>query len=347
MKNIFLNVLNKNFAARLSGRQACPREARGTGLSAVATNRSFHFGLQSREARDLHPWPVCRVALQRVGKKLFFVFVMAASFMLVRCIPDPLEVKGIPKLKPQIVVSTQIIPNQSLVVLLTKSFGALDATDDSDPQQLISQIAIADAIVLIKGPARTDTLLNLENGFYGGIAIPFQAGDWYELDVNSETLGKVKATAQVKERVAFKEVLAKLSPNGFDDTLVQVTYNALDPKGKNQYMINVQRIRGNNLLQNILNPRAFMKLTSDESFDGTLFGDSFRAFPRNYKPGDTVAVSLANISEDYYRFLTLRQDNRFSLVEFLGEPINYPSNVEGGKGFFNLYLPDVRLFFLE
>ena len=112
-------MLNKNFAACLSGRQA---------------------------------WPGCGVMLQRIDKKSFFVFLLAASLMLVQCIPDPLEVKGIPKLKPQIVVSTQIIPNQSLVVLLTKSFGALDATDDSDPQQLISQVAIADAIVLIKGP---------------------------------------------------------------------------------------------------------------------------------------------------------------------------------------------------
>ncbi len=45
--------------------------------------------------------------------------------------------------------------------------------------------------------------------------------------------------------------------------------------------------------------------------------------------------------------MELRQDNRFSLVEFLGEPINYPTNVVGGKGFFNLYIPDIRTFVLE
>ena len=48
-------------------------------------------------------------------------------------LPDPLEVDDIPVVKPQIVVSSQIVPDQSLVVLLTKTFGALGANDDSDP----------------------------------------------------------------------------------------------------------------------------------------------------------------------------------------------------------------------
>ena len=31
----------------------------------------------------------------------------------------------------------------------------------------------------------------------------------------------------------------------------------------------------------------------------------------------------------------------------ISETVNYPSNVKGGKGFFNLYMPDVKLFVLE
>jgi hypothetical protein len=45
--------------------------------------------------------------------------------------------------------------------------------------------------------------------------------------------------------------------------------------------------------------------------------------------------------------MKLRIDNRFSLVEFVSEPVNYPSNVAGGKGYFNLYIPDVRFFVFE
>jgi hypothetical protein len=66
-----------------------------------------------------------------------------------------------------------------------------------------------------------------------------------------------------------------------------------------------------------------------------------------YKYDIRNAVSISNISWEYYEFMELRMDNRFSFVEYLSEPVNYPSNVVGGKGFFNLYLPDFRIFVLE
>jgi Domain of unknown function (DUF4249) len=264
-----------------------------------------------------------------------------------RCLPDPLEVKGIPVIKPHIVVSTQLVPDQSLVVLLTKSFGALDGNQNTDPELLIAQIAVTDAIVSVIGPNGVDTLQNLENGFYGGINFVFEEGDQYELKVNSTSLGEVRATSKVLPQVDFDEVMAELSFNGFDDTLVSVTYKALDPIGKNQYMLNVKRVKSDQLLADVLNPEGFMKLETDDEFEGQQFGGSFRAFPRDYQTGDTVAVSLSNISEGYYRFLKLREDNRFSFVAFLGEPVNYPSNVEGGLGYFNLFVPAVRVFVLE
>jgi hypothetical protein len=45
--------------------------------------------------------------------------------------------------------------------------------------------------------------------------------------------------------------------------------------------------------------------------------------------------------------MKLRIDNRFSFVEFTSEPVNYPSDVAGGKGYFNVYVPDVRFFVFE
>ena len=58
--------------------------------------------------------------------------LLVCAMLVWGCLPEPLDVDGIPVVKPQIVVSTQIIPDQSLIVLLTKTFGALDASDDSD-----------------------------------------------------------------------------------------------------------------------------------------------------------------------------------------------------------------------
>lgn len=275
------------------------------------------------------------------------VILLGTLVMLFACIPDPLEVKGVPEVKPQIVVSSQIIPDESIVVLLTHTFSALDADENSDPEVLIDQIAVNDALVIITGPSGTDTLLSLDNGVYGGVFIPFEEGDEYQLYIRSESLGEVTATTTVKPQVTFDDIEAELYLNGFGDTLAQITYTLNDPLGTNWYMLNVQEVEREDFEDNLLNPRAFTRLVEDEDFDGSDFSEMFRVFPRDYAPGDTIAVSISNISDEYFAFMKLRQDNRFNLVEYLGEPVNYPSNVTGGKGFFNLYIPDVRTFVLQ
>jgi hypothetical protein len=112
-------------------------------------------------------------------------------------------------------------------------------------------------------------------------------------------------------------------------------------------MINVQEVEQEDFLENLLNPRAYTILLPDDEFNGGSYAERFRVFPRDYEPGDTIAVSLSNISEEYFEFMQLRIDNRFSLVEFISEPVNYPSNIVGGRGYFNLYVPDVRFFVFD
>ena len=274
--------------------------------------------------------------------------LLAGSLLgLNSCLPDSLEVRSVPEAEVQIVVSSQIIPDQSLVVFLTRTFGALDASDNSDPETLLDLIAVNDAMVTIEGPVGTDTLAFLGNGAYGGVPIAFAAGDQYHLYVSSEELGEVSASTVVKSRIGFSSIGAELFYNGFNDTLAQITYSFDDSPEKNYYMINVQEVEQEDLVDNLLNPRAFTVLMDDTGFNGQTYSERFRVFPRDYRPGDTIAVSLSNIHEDYYEFMKLRIDNRFSIVEFVSEPVNYPSNVIGGKGYFNLYVPDVRFFVFD
>lgn len=283
----------------------------------------------------------------KIFRPLLLLSVVIPVLLLYSCLPEPLDVESIPVIKSKIVVSTQIIPDQSVLVLLTKTFGALEVIDDSNPQKLLDQIAVNDAIVVIEGPHSLDTLVFLDNGTYGGVFIPFVPGEEYHLYINSLALGEARATTQVKRKVAFSQIKAELFNNGYDDTLAEITYTFRDSLEDNWYMINVQEVELEDIVENLLNPRAFTLLVPDQDFNGESFGETFRVFPRDYSPGDTISVSLSNISEAYYRFMKLRIDNRFSFVEFISEPVNYPSNVEGGAGYFNLYIPDVRIFVLE
>ena len=280
-------------------------------------------------------------------KCLVGLMIVSVFGVMISCLPEPLSIDGLPVVKPEIVVSTQMVPDRSLVVLLTKTFGALEGSNDSDPEELLQQIAVDDAVVVITGPDRSDTLVNIGYGFYGDVIIPFVAGEEYSLYVNSASLGEITATTSVKEQIQFEDIEAGLYFNGFGDTLAEVTHTFLDPPGKNWYMLNVQEVEQEDIVENLLNPNSFMKLHDDVDFEGNELEETFRVFPRDYHAGDTIAVSLSNISSDYYEFLQLRVDNRFSLVQYLSEPVNYPSNINGGRGFFNLYIPDVEFFVLK
>jgi Domain of unknown function (DUF4249) len=280
------------------------------------------------------------------GRVFTAIQISLATLLLLSCIPEPLPVDDIPKLETKIVVSSQIIPNAGLVVFVSKSIGALDAGDESDPENLVAQIAISDAVVTLQVDENLDTLENLGNGLYGNIILDWQNNVDYTLTINTTSLGSVSAVTRLPDFVAFNEVSATIFDNGFD-SLAQINYRLTDPIGENYYMINVQRFRSSQELTSLVNPRIFTKLFDDKAFDGEEKTETFNVLFQEFSEGDSIAVSMANISKAYYDFLKVRSDNRFSFVEFAGEPINYPTNVQGGYGFFNLHTPDVRVFILE
>jgi hypothetical protein len=280
----------------------------------------------------------------------YVVVLCLLTAALSGCLPDPLPVDDIQALKPRIVVSTQIVPDQSLVVLLTRSFGALDANNDSDIEVLLEQIAINDATVILEGNGLTDTLTFVETGVYATTFVDWEPGATYSLSVISPSMGTVTSTARVEPPVIMESVQGKIYDTGFD-TLAQIDYAYEDLPHTNYYMVNVQHVTTAETpeAEDFLNPDVFTHLVeSGSEADGALVLDSFRVFfRRDFIPGDTVTVQMANISEAYYDFLQLRKDNRFNFSDVLGEPINYPTNIEGGLGWFTLHLPDVRIIILE
>jgi hypothetical protein len=281
-----------------------------------------------------------------MGKIELLILIITFTSFLTSCIPDPLDVDGLQSVKPQIVVSTQIIPDESLVVLLTRSFGALDAHEDSDAETILRQIAVNDAVVIIQSENSSDTLSFLGNGAYGGTQISFTPGVEYTLLAESESLGKITATTDVKPKISFSNVSTSMMIDEFSDTITYVSYDFADPPGKNWYLLNIIKVNRAEIIENVLDPREYTRLISNNTADEEQYFDTIQLSNR-FSPGDTIAVYLSNVNEDYFDFMELRRDSRFSLVEYISEPVNYPTNVQGGKGFFNLYLPDIELKVLE
>lgn len=49
-------------------------------------------------------------------------------------------------------------------------------------------------------------------------------------------------------------------------------------------MINVQEVEEDDVIENLLNPRAFTMLLDDETFHGSSYRERFTVFPRDYHP---------------------------------------------------------------
>lgn len=62
---------------------------------------------------------------------------------------------------------------------------------------------------------------------------------------------------------------------------------------------------------------------------------------------DTVAVSVSKITQGYYEFPTALKRSSSIFNQLTGEPITYPSNVDGGHGYFTMHRTENFIFDLN
>lgn len=262
-----------------------------------------------------------------------------ALVILSACLPDPLPVDNVPIPENTVVIGSQNLPEQFLAIAITKNFNALDGGREDDYEVLIRSLLIDSLDISIEVMNESYDLINVDSGLYVGTDVPELPGEIYTLSFeNPFNERPVEASAELMPYVGFDSLEVFIERSEFD-TIVNVSLRLQDPPGPNWYMSNVQLI--NEDFSFNVNP--FTELFTDEGFDGELLNYDYRVFFRDYAPGDTVLVTLANISQDYYDFLDLRGTRR-PFVGSLGEPINYPANVDNGLGYFHMHIPDARVF---
>lgn len=276
---------------------------------------------------------------------------LAAMLVLFSCRPEPLFI-SVPQLESKIVVSSQVIPPNVLLISLSQSFSALQNVEDDSTGDILNQIILKNAAVSLSYDGKEDSLIEIDNGFYIGIDIEAIVGSTYQLKV-SDSLGRsVSAQTVLLPEVTFDSIqpVVERLP---EDTIVRIQYSLSDQSGANWYMINYYSNVSNEdssfTVGNILgqgNPEGYLgtDLIADQEFapDGTFRNE--RVFFNLDEDSAVVAISIANISEEYYNYLVLRERAGNIFSQIISEPINYPTNVDGGLGFFTLHYPSFRFF---
>lgn len=273
---------------------------------------------------------------------LFIILVGFAS-----CTPEPIDI-DIPQAETKLVVYSQALPNQALLVTLSKSFAALstpnegsfvDSTkQDSINNAFLNQFLVDNATIIIEGADYNDTLIRVTKGVFLAPFFPFTPGNSYQFSAYDPVTGfSVSSSATTLPIIEFDSVSAKRG-KGEDSLEITLDFHIADIPGDNYYLINIYT-------DSIPESNFF-------SFDNISDGRSISISDREYPLGqvkdqekfevtdsDTLVVSVTNISKDYFEFLEARKRSGNS---FLSEPIEYPSNIVNGYGYFNLHAPSIR-----
>lgn len=286
-------------------------------------------------------------------------FYLCISLLLIQsaCVlnPKPLDIE-IPEPPQRLVISSFAIPPQEMAVTLTRTFSALlgeDSVNLDDPN-VANLLFVDSALVTITYAGRTDTLYKLAPSVYGSLTVEQRYREPYLLRAKDYTTGQeVAAETTILPPVSLDTVFPVLTIlKGFNDTLHTFQYQFRDEPGQENYYlatytnINTLADQFGNLGSSLFNFNAqqFHVFADKTSGDGQAI---------SFKPdfagerGDTLAVALSNIPKGYYEFLAAykRSGNLFS--QLIGEPINLPSNVVGGYGYFAMIRPRIKFVVLE
>lgn len=282
----------------------------------------------------------------------FLVLLFSGLLVLNACTPDPIDI-DLPEAEQKLVISSQVIPNSLMLVTVSKSFSALRSVDEDsiDSQALLNELLVQNAQVSISYNGITDSLFAMPGvpGVYVSISTPQVVNTRYTLNVHDPETGlSVTSSARMLEFVAFDSLSARYVQT---DAGRQVELSVHFPDRRNQenwYMVNVYKMgQEADTVTNIFAPdneTTHTILLNDKNLTSSQFSGTALL---NYHDADTLAVSLSHISKDYYDYLAVRQKSNGLFSSITGEPINYPTNVIGGYGFFTTHFPDASVVIVQ
>lgn len=265
---------------------------------------------------------------------------------MVACVPEPLTIQ-IDQLEPAPVVWSQVFSENTAIIYFARSFGALEYNEDDSTateQDLLAQVLVTDGLVTLSHNNEVDTLIYLSEGLYASIETDFEEGEFYTLRATDYDLGQtVTATAEMQPFISLESISSEITSQNDSSKTVDFTYTFSDLPGDSWYALNYYSSFDDPLeIQDPLEATGLSEtqILSDQEFNSSTITGTYTL---DFLEFDTVFVSLTSISEPYYNYLAQRQRSGSIFTQLVQEPINYPSNVEGGYGFFNLSIPSVEM----
>lgn len=276
------------------------------------------------------------------------------------CVPKSIDIDVKPA-DPELSVASIVLGNNGIVVSLTRSYSPLQRPLESDTSSadtlsddLLAQILVANATVTLSYGAQVDTLIEISPGIYTNLLTTITEGETYTLRAVDHDMNlSVWAVTTMQTPAQMDTVYPHINRTAAD-TIVYFKYIMFDNVNTvDYYVVNfVKKVQGDTTfdINSVFAAGSNEVLTEFELYDDQAFENG--VLDRDIAilsagQTDTVAVSVSKITQGYYEFLTALKRSSSIFNQLTGEPITYPSNVDGGHGYFTMHRTENFIFDLN
>ena len=293
--------------------------------------------------------------MKNLKKQKLFVLLSLIVFGLASCLPDPISIE-LPAHESKLVLHARVVPDRFMTTIVSQTFDALDFNEeeeDSLGEDLINQLLLQHARVTVAYANNIDTLFQVTAGVYVSLNTLQITGEEYVLTVYDSTTGRSAiAYNTMLPVVPLDSFSVNYEANDQGGLNARIDIAFTDPNEDNWYTLNVYKradttqvdsLDFDNIFDQGQNVEVFkFTLTDDELTAGEQTSGSFTI--ENVMPGEQFAVTFSNISQSYFDYLAVRSNSQNLIAILTKEPINYPTNVEGGYGFLLTHNPVIKIF---
>jgi hypothetical protein len=227
-------------------------------------------------------------------------------------------------------------------------------TSQGSQQRLPKELLIDSALVTIRDAAgMTDTLSKTSEGLYITTTIRLISGTQYTLTVHDYRKGMTAHAITTYVPQPMLEQLTAVKVVTPKETQTKLELSVIDAKVDDYYFVSYNTMRNarenaiplplNQRALNLFVPKQIELFTGAGAKDGLLN----KSLTLQVKPDDTLMLHVARIDKAYYNYLVAYKRTGALFNQLTGEPINLPSNISGGYGFFSLYQPIRKVYNLN
>ncbi len=282
-------------------------------------------------------------------RKLINSFYLLCVVLAASCRPTPIDIE-VPQQPPTITLSSATFSDRGVLVAAAYSANSLvnleDSIENAEPGDLVNAMFVDSATVTIAEEGQNPvTLRQVAKGVYGSMDLNLTEGKKYHLTLTDNQKGiVVSSSTTFVRRPDVDTIFAQRTINGKDTVCkLNIRLNNVNPRDRFFVAYNTSGAIRSALNPNGLNlsslnsfePKRLELITGEQIQNGTLQKEILLKSANT----DTLIVTVGKTDEHYFKYLDAYKRTGYLINQLTGEPINLPSNVTNGYGYFALYTP--------